>query len=189
MSVINTLESFVIPWFCTKERNRLWASVDCGTALKCYGTHPQTYIGYRSTMDKQGQKKADQLGMPHGTAQGRLRKNVMFSLIKLCGVDVCFQCGESIDSPDDLSIEHKVPWLDSESPVELFFDLTNIAFSHLKCNAGAARRTQLRDPCPSFASYKHHGCRCEGCINAYRVYQREDARKRRSTPKESCRIV
>lgn len=139
-------------------------------------------------MGEQNKKKSDQLGMSHGTATSRLRKNVMFSLIKLCGMDVCFQCGEPIDSPDDLSIEHKVPWLDSECPVELFFDLTNIAFSHLKCNVRGSIRTQFDNPCPSYASYRH-GCRCEGCINAYRTYHRAYARKRLGIPKESWRIL
>lgn len=40
---------------------------------------------------------------------------------------------------DELSIEHKTPWLDSEDPKALFFDLNNIAFSHLSCNVSAAK--------------------------------------------------
>lgn len=86
-------------------------------------------------------KKAEQLGMPLGTASGRLKKNLLFKLIQLQELDICFQCGKKIENVDDLSIEHKVPWLDSDDPVGLFFDLNNISFSHLKCNSGAARIT------------------------------------------------
>jgi hypothetical protein len=41
---------------------------------------------------------------------------------------------------EDFSIDHKTPWLDTDSPVDLFFDLENIAYSHKGCNARAASR-------------------------------------------------
>lgn len=63
----------------------------------------------------------------------------MFQLIQRLGEDVCFQCGRAIESVDDLSVEHKVPWLHADQ--ELFWDLGNIAFSHLRCNIGAKRPT------------------------------------------------
>ena len=45
--------------------------------------------------------------------------------------------------PARLSIEHKIPWLDSDNPKELFFNLEkNIAFSHLSCNISAARQNR-----------------------------------------------
>jgi len=44
-----------------------------------------------------------------------------------------------IDSVEELSIEHKIPWLNNSS--ELFWDLDNIAFSHLICNTRAADKT------------------------------------------------
>ena len=43
-------------------------------------------------------------------------------------------------SRDTFSIEHKVAWLDSENPVDLYFDLENISFSHLKCNVKNSRQ-------------------------------------------------
>ena len=76
--------------------------------------------------------KSAQLGMPHGTARARLVKNLMFDMMHRLGEDKCFRCGVSIDSTDELSIEHKEPWLFVD--VELFWDLNNIAFSHLSCN-------------------------------------------------------
>lgn len=77
-------------------------------------------------------KKAQQLGMPIGTASARLRKRIIFSLLKRLDETSCFKCGEEILKPDDLSIEHKLPWLDRD--VSRFWDLDNVAFSHKGCN-------------------------------------------------------
>lgn len=74
------------------------------------------------------------LGMPHGTAAGRLKKSIMFDLLRRYGENFCFKCGAEIENEQALSIEHKIAWLYHEKPVEMFFDLNNIAFSHLKCN-------------------------------------------------------
>lgn len=85
------------------------------------------------------QKAKEQLGIAHGTANGRLRKMLLWKYVVDAGDNICFQCGQTIESIDDLSIDHKTPWLDSEDPISLFFDLGNIAFSHLSCNMRAAR--------------------------------------------------
>lgn len=74
--------------------------------------------------------------MSHGKASHRLFKDILFNLIK---DKPCYRCGEVL-TRETFSIEHKVPWLDSDNPVELFFDLTNIDFSHLKCNVLASRK-------------------------------------------------
>lgn len=85
------------------------------------------------------EKKNSQLGMPLGTASSKLKKKILFHLLKETGKNICFQCGKTIENEDELSIEHKIPYLDSENPTELFFDIENIAFSHLSCNIRAAR--------------------------------------------------
>jgi len=90
------------------------------------------------------QRKAAQLGMPHGTAQGRLRKMILFSLLQRLDEDICHQCGYRIATVEELSIEHKIPWLNNS--VDLFWDLGNIAFSHLSCNASAANARRKVDP-------------------------------------------
>ena len=61
-------------------------------------------------------------------------------MAKKLGLDTCHQCGDKIENIDNFSIEHKKPWLDSNDPLGLFFDLDNIGFSHLRCNSNAARR-------------------------------------------------
>lgn len=88
---------------------------------------------------KSNEKKSKQLGMPLGTATAKLRKSILFQLLKESGKNICYQCGNIISSEEELSIEHKIPWLDSSDPKKLFFSLENIAFSHLRCNIGAAR--------------------------------------------------
>lgn len=89
-------------------------------------------------------KKAEQLGMPYGTARNQLLKQTMFRFAQELGYDTCFQCGEKIENHTELSMEHKIPWLDSEKPVDLFFNQDNIAFSHLSCNCSASRNTVVK---------------------------------------------
>lgn len=82
-------------------------------------------------------RKDATLGMPHGTANGRLRKNIIFHLLQKHGEGVCVRCGTAIEKVEDLSIEHIKPWEGISS--ELFWDLDNIAFSHLRCNVPHVR--------------------------------------------------
>lgn len=84
-------------------------------------------------------KKSKQLGMNVSTASGRLVKDLLFSFIVEAGRDICYCCGGKLER-SDFSIEHKIPWLDSDDPVGMFFDIENIAFSHLRCNISAARK-------------------------------------------------
>ena len=114
-------------------------------------------------MNKGNKAKADALGMAHGTAANRLRKMILFSLVCRVKLNMCHQCGGEILSVDDLSIEHKTPWLRADDPVKTFFDLDNIAFSHLSCNAAASVRIkkifrtsselkEMKKRCPSRTS-------------------------------------
>lgn len=89
-------------------------------------------------------KKSEQLGMPHGTACGKLRKKILFDLLERLGQDRCYHCGQAIGGPDNLSIEHKIPWMDSDDPPALFWDLDNVTFSHTRCNYGSRRNTPAR---------------------------------------------
>lgn len=79
-------------------------------------------------------EKDKQLGIPFGTANGRLRKSIMFALVQECGKDTCYRCGKKIELEKDFTIDHKEDWLHSDDPAGLFFDLGNISFSHRKCN-------------------------------------------------------
>ena len=82
-------------------------------------------------------KKREQLGMPLGTAQNRLKKRVFFSLVQRLGLDFCFRCKERILTAEDLSLDHVKDWLDVST--DLFWDVENTAFSHRTCNSGGRR--------------------------------------------------
>jgi hypothetical protein len=77
-------------------------------------------------------RKGTFLGMPWGTANHRLRKMVLFSILEKHGENICYRCNKVIETKEELSLEHKVAW--ENTSVELFWDLNNIAWSHLKCN-------------------------------------------------------
>ena len=78
------------------------------------------------------ESKNKTLGMPHGTAVSKLRKNVLFHLLKKHNENMCIRCHKPIYTSDELSMEHLKPW--EGISAELFWDLDNIAFSHMKCN-------------------------------------------------------
>ncbi len=79
-------------------------------------------------------RRSEQLGMPYGTASNKLRKMLMFKFAQELGYDTCYACGCSIETADELSVEHKQPWEGRPNGTELFWDLNNIAFSHIGCN-------------------------------------------------------
>jgi 5-methylcytosine-specific restriction endonuclease McrA len=83
-------------------------------------------------------RKSDFLGMNPGVATRRLRKLVLFNLLKRLGENICFRCARIIENPDDLTMDHKNPWLWVDS--QLFWDLENVAFAHADCNTAAGRR-------------------------------------------------
>lgn len=106
-------------------------------------------------------KKTEQLGMNPGTASYRLVKDLLFKFAVEAG-HKCHRCGNELDR-ESFSVEHKKAWIDSDDPVGLFFELENIAFSHLKCNVGAARRTLSEH---GTENRYNKGCRCDCCKKA-----------------------
>ncbi len=127
-------------------------------------------------MSKQGNiNKADFLGMPFGTAMNRLRKLILFDLLKQNNKNICYRCGKEIAIADELSIEHKKPWLNVNT--ELFWDLSNIAFSHLNCNCSQPKNVSPVEITHGTASgYNYHNCRCDTCTQ----YNREQKQKYRA---------
>lgn len=96
---------------------------------------------------KSNRKKAATLGMSFSTACHQLRRSIIFKLLQQCDKDICYRCNKAIESADDVSIDHKVDWLNTSTAKELFFDLDNIAFSHKTCNnlASQDKRTKTRN--------------------------------------------
>ena len=122
-------------------------------------------------MNENNAKKAKQLGMPFGTATARLRKIVLFDLLKRYNENICFRCTKEIETVEELSLEHKKPWLDID--VELFWDTNNVTFSHLSCNSSDARRPTKGRITHGVGTYRHRKCRCDICRNAIREHQSE----------------
>jgi len=131
-----------------------------------------------------GNKRKDAaLGEPHGTAANRLRRSIIFHLAGACDRLSCYRCGSRIESVETFSIEHKTAWLSAADPKHAFFDLNNIAFSHLRCNVGCATQenhhNKVKAACPRGHRYDTHvrpsgGRRCREC-------KQEEDRKRDRT--------
>lgn len=83
--------------------------------------------------------KAKLLKMPFGTAQGKLKKALLFKFASLLDKLGCYRCSNIIGSVDEFTIEHMEAWSSAKDPAAAFFDLENVAFSHMKCNYGARR--------------------------------------------------
>lgn len=121
-------------------------------------------------------KKKVQLGMNPGTASYKLVKDLLFNFVNEAG-HKCFRCGGDLNR-ENFSIEHKVRWLDSVNPLGLFFDLSNIAFSHRSCNYGATVRpnkvyssSKERRKAQWSRYYKRHG---ESLLKRRRKYVRDN---------------
>lgn len=80
------------------------------------------------------------LGADYGKLNHQLRSKFIFSLVQRTGRDICYRCGQKIESLDEFSIEHKESYVnkDSETAKKLYFDMNNITFSHLSCNCAAS---------------------------------------------------
>ena len=109
-------------------------------------------------VDNSSKRKSEFLGIPYGTAVGRLRKKVLFHLLQKHKENVCVRCTKEIQTVEDLSIEHIKPW--EGRSVELFWNMDNVSFSHLKCNIphfqGASK--MRKQPPEGMAWCRAHKC-------------------------------
>jgi hypothetical protein len=119
---------------CHRKRNREWSANNREKNLQSKRKWNKKSWSLSAKNGKYNRKKERQLGMAQGTAAHKLRKSLMWHLAVKCRMDVCYRCGHPITSAEDMSIDHKVDWLDSDDPVGRFFDVDNIQFSHKKCN-------------------------------------------------------
>lgn len=84
----------------------------------------------------------ESLGVKAGKALGMLKKSIMFSLVVETKRNICYRCGKEIESVDDFSIEHMESWKRSDNPIDKFYNLNNIAFSHETCNRKAVYHSE-----------------------------------------------
>lgn len=73
-------------------------------------------------------------------ASYQLFKTLFYHLVCEVKGNSCYRCGLPILTVRELSIDHKEAWQASQNPKETFFDLNNIAYSHLVCNVKAGRK-------------------------------------------------
>ena len=137
--------------------------------------------------------KSIRLGMSISSASNRLNRDLIYKLATDLGLMVCYRCGGSV-SRDKFSIDHKVDWLKSDNPIETFFDLSNVAFSHHRCNSSASsgkfqpgttfyqkgtypsalrEHNEARESpkCGTESGYCS-GCKCDKCKRAHANYMR-----------------
>lgn len=115
------------------------------------------------------EKKTKALGINYSTACSRLKKNIMFDLIKRLNLNNCYRCNKEILEVETLSIDHKEAWLGGP---EKFWDLNNIAFSHNSCNSSHGN-TLPRDERWKHGDYGYRikKCRCNICRETYMKYK------------------
>jgi hypothetical protein len=66
-------------------------------------------------------KKTEQLGMSYGKANNILVRNIIWKFILQLNLNSCHHCKKEM-TRENFTIEHIEPWLDSEDPVDLFFN-------------------------------------------------------------------
>ena len=79
--------------------------------------------------------------MPTGTAANRLRKLLLFDAVRRLSENVCWRCGHTIESAVELSLDHVKFWQGISA--DLFWDLSNIKWSHLRCNTTNTRNRRF----------------------------------------------
>lgn len=109
-------------------------------------------------------KKSQVLGMNFGAARGRLDRDIMFHLAVQLG-HKCHRCGRELVR-EGFSVDHKENWSLAENPLEAFFDINNIAFSHMYCNTKEMHERRSAAVDHGKYMYDKHGCRCDVCKKA-----------------------
>ena len=111
------------------------------------------------------------LGMNPQTAKYRLDRDLLFDLAVKAGYK-CFRCSGEL-TRETFSVDHKQNWSVAADPKAVYFDLSNVAFSHHGCNS-----TYKSTPRP--AHHYRDGCRCGACREWKRQQQPYDSARRRA---------
>lgn len=98
-------------------------------------------------MDNNNKYKKMQLEESPGKARHKLFTLILYNLVVETNKNNCFRCGLPILSADSISIDHKIPWMYTSNPKEIYYSIDNIAFSHKKCNSSYTRgRSIVNNP-------------------------------------------
>jgi hypothetical protein len=90
-------------------------------------------------------RKTQILGESFSNANYRLSRDLLFHFAVVKSGHHCHRCGEPL-TRETFSIEHIEDWMNHEDPVAMFFDLDNIAYSHIACNTQAAAYKNRKGP-------------------------------------------
>lgn len=90
---------------------------------------------------KHKQQLSEQLGMPVSTAERKLRKSIVYEFSKQLGKNICVECSLPISDPEDFAVVHVEEWETASD----FFNLKNVAFSHVSCKARHHGKRQGED--------------------------------------------
>lgn len=118
---------------------------------------------------KVNKRKQQKLGVSIGSAQRRLMKQKLFQILQRIDENNCYRCGKKILSVDELSFDHILPWYTSDVPRETYFDLANVTFSHLRCNAEAGAPLNSRDRVNPTTGYRGVVIKNRNEITSYRA--------------------
>jgi len=129
------------------------------------------------------QKEKIQLGMSKGRARHILITKLIFEFICHANLNSCHRCKLPM-TVDSYSIDHKVDWLDSLNPLEVYLDLQNIGFSHKICNSLAAKRHKNASKTKIACDY----CKKEYEIYTYTFVYRKKNGQNRFFCSQSCQV-
>jgi len=120
----------------------------------------------KGLMRKKKKQHAESLGFNQMAHANRvLMKDLVFHYAQKLGLTNCYRCKKSL-TREDFTIDHIESWRNKPDAKELFFDLTNIRFSHLSCNCGDTE--QMYKPIKHGHSGYTKGCRCDICTEGHR---------------------
>jgi hypothetical protein len=112
-------------------------------------------------------KYRESLGTSLSTATMRLLRSIVFEFIEKTQTNTCHRCGLPM-TRTDFSVEHIEDWRNKENALELFYDLSNISYSHVLCNTRAAKRGGWNKGMVTHGTSGYRlGCRCDICKQRY----------------------
>ena len=130
-------------------RSHFFCSLSCTASYANKIRHNTPNDGLKP-YQRRTKKIEELLGEKLSTAKSKLNKLLMFELAKKCNMDICFRCGEMITNIEEFTVDHKESWLLSDDSAKLFYEMSNIAFSHAKCNYEAGTKAYVNNCKSSF---------------------------------------
>lgn len=120
------------------------------------------YSSNAATLNRRKKRKEHAKTLGHNQiahATRVLKNEIIWDFLLKTGATLCYRCNKPL-TKQNWTIDHIIPWRNSQNPKLRFFDISNIAYSHLSCNSTANKH--------NYAGYAN-GCRCTICTEAHRL--------------------